>query len=157
MVAHVTILTTAGETLSIGREVQSVDGTETSVHLSELVVKNYAVELDLEATSASGGLGCVLGIDATSKHAVEFLKVLVVKEWADSDSSAWLSAIAILTDDLKSLRVEQLGSSVSGSSEKHGVVVGQEELEDLLSVHLLVLKEHSAVHVDRVKKSCVRR
>lgn len=66
---------------------------------------------------------------------MEFLQVLAVEEGANSGITAGLDKFKH-TDGLKGLGMEELGHTVSGAGDEHGMVISHSEGEDLALVHI---------------------
>ena len=137
---HITVLGTTRERKSIRWKIGWVDGTEVSMHLHELFTENHVVHLHFKATSCwiSGcHVSCVL---TTSHNTVESLMFITVVKRRNRCRSTWLTVV-VLFDNLKIVGVDQLGVTISATSQKHRVVVGHLESKNFTSVWLSLMNE----------------
>ena len=148
MVVHVTIFGTAGEGHTIWREIYCVDGTEMAVNLCELLVEDNAKEFDFEATFGLVGHSDVSSVLTSSRDHVELLLFVIIEKGADSDASARLLTVLVLSYLFECFGVEELDVPVSRAGHEHGVVVRDVKLEDFVHVNSLLLNQLTAGCVD---------
>ena len=95
MIVHVTILSGTCEGESIWGKAHTVDGTEMTVDLGQLFIKDNIDHFHFESTLCSIG-GChIFGVLASSDDNVEFLMVRVFKNWGDYRGATGLAVIEL--------------------------------------------------------------
>ena len=84
-----------------------MNGSEKTMNLSKILVKNYTLQSDFESTGSLICQGDITGVLSASHQHVELLPFLRVMKRAHCNCTTWFATEAVLSDFFKGLRVKQ--------------------------------------------------
>lgn len=95
MIVHVTILSGTCEGESVWGKAHTVDWTEMTADLSQLLIKDNIDHFHFESTLCSV-CGChIFSVLASSDDNVKFLMVRILKNWGDYSGATGLAVIEL--------------------------------------------------------------